>query len=475
MTELLAHRGTTKNSDGERVNEHTLAAYSASIDFGADYVEPDLYVTKDGVLVSCHDDIGFSKMTYEEALKKDPELAKFEDIVDMVKERSIETGRKIGISYEIKEAHTKALTKQAASQSIDTLVAKDFTDPDKVIINSFENYALRYLHDEVFVKYPDSFSSAELPLIELVHTVSVKAALAYIWDKIPFVSTAYAYSDIINKKGNEYIDGYALPKAFGVERLTKLADALHENNKELHIFTAEEDITDEKYEDLLNTNADAIYADNTETARKAFDKHNGMLDVIHASKESDNVDVETLTKVYAMQGDDTIHVSGDKNKVYGDGGDDMIISHGSNNLLNGGGGDDFIYSSGSENTIYAGAGNNVIYFGNDDIMTYDQEAHGNNLVVGDGEINIEGYNADDVSFINQEGNLIIQFDDGGSIIIQDGVDSNGELENKITIDDNPIDIDAVLTTGGAISPADVAQLFKIEVNGVKALDAEHIQ
>jgi len=47
---VFAHRGAS----GERP-EHTLAAYSLAIDQGADYVEPDLRCTKDGVLVCLHD------------------------------------------------------------------------------------------------------------------------------------------------------------------------------------------------------------------------------------------------------------------------------------------------------------------------------------------------------------------------------------------------------------------------------------
>jgi len=47
---VFAHRGAS----GERP-EHTLAAYALAIDQGADYVEPDLRPTKDGVLVCLHD------------------------------------------------------------------------------------------------------------------------------------------------------------------------------------------------------------------------------------------------------------------------------------------------------------------------------------------------------------------------------------------------------------------------------------
>ena len=47
---VIAHRGAS----GERP-EHTLAAYERAIDLGADYIEPDLVPTKDGVLVARHE------------------------------------------------------------------------------------------------------------------------------------------------------------------------------------------------------------------------------------------------------------------------------------------------------------------------------------------------------------------------------------------------------------------------------------
>ena len=47
---VIAHRGAS----GERP-EHTLASYRLAIDLGADYIEPDLVLTKDGVLVARHE------------------------------------------------------------------------------------------------------------------------------------------------------------------------------------------------------------------------------------------------------------------------------------------------------------------------------------------------------------------------------------------------------------------------------------
>lgn len=47
---VIAHRGAS----GERP-EHTMAAYDLAIEQGADYIEPDLVITRDGVLVCRHE------------------------------------------------------------------------------------------------------------------------------------------------------------------------------------------------------------------------------------------------------------------------------------------------------------------------------------------------------------------------------------------------------------------------------------
>jgi len=47
---LVAHRGASAYAP-----EHTLAAYQLAIEMGADYVEQDLAVTRDGVLICLHD------------------------------------------------------------------------------------------------------------------------------------------------------------------------------------------------------------------------------------------------------------------------------------------------------------------------------------------------------------------------------------------------------------------------------------
>src|ERR687888_2816516 len=49
--QLIAHRGASGYAP-----EHTAAAYRLAIEQHAEFVEPDLAVTKDGVLICLHDD-----------------------------------------------------------------------------------------------------------------------------------------------------------------------------------------------------------------------------------------------------------------------------------------------------------------------------------------------------------------------------------------------------------------------------------
>src|SRR5512144_2664813 len=49
--QLIAHRGASGYAP-----EHTVASYQLALDQKADFVEPDLAISKDGVLVCLHDD-----------------------------------------------------------------------------------------------------------------------------------------------------------------------------------------------------------------------------------------------------------------------------------------------------------------------------------------------------------------------------------------------------------------------------------
>lgn len=53
---ILAHRGLTVAADGSAIDENTIPAFERAIAVGADYIESDIQVTKDGVPILFHDD-----------------------------------------------------------------------------------------------------------------------------------------------------------------------------------------------------------------------------------------------------------------------------------------------------------------------------------------------------------------------------------------------------------------------------------
>ena len=472
MTILLGHRGTLANSAGERVPEHTLAAYSAAVDFGADFVEPDLFITKDGVLVASHDDMNFGTLTYAEALAQRPDLTTFDQIVDMVKTRGVETGRQTGITLEIKPAQTQALSNKAADAALKILADKGFTDPGKLYINSFNKSTLEYIHDTAFAKYADAFSEGEPPLIKLVSTVQMKISAAL--DAVPFVSSDFAYDNIIG--GNGFIDGYAFPREDGIsdEALRYLTAKVHEQGKEVHLWNTTGATTEQGYRDFLDIGADAIYIDDVRAGKIAFGKQDGVKvifgdgtdNALSGGRASDHV------AIYAMQGDDTITLNNSQSQVFGDGGNDIILASGNNNLLNGGGGDDVIVSTGAQNLLYGGAGNNVIHFSDGDTFQYDGLAAGNNLVVGKGQIAIKDFAAGDLSFSKAGQDLLIHLTDGGNIFIRDGIDAGGKLANAISVNGQALDAHPVLAGAPADAGPLLNQLESIELNGLQHLPAD---
>ncbi|MEM9310500.1 MAG: glycerophosphodiester phosphodiesterase [Pseudomonadota bacterium] len=162
---IIAHRGAS----GDRP-EHTLAAYELAIDLGADYIEPDLVVTKDLQLVARHEnelsgttDVG-SREEFEDRRRtknvegqrvagwfsEDFTLAElrtlrarervpgsrpssatynglyqvptFGEIVQLVRAKEAETGRTIGLYPELK--HPTLMLEQEGIDMVDLLVAE---------------------------------------------------------------------------------------------------------------------------------------------------------------------------------------------------------------------------------------------------------------------------------------------------------------------------------------------------------------
>lgn len=188
---VIAHRGAS----GERP-EHTLAAYELAIEQGADYIEPDLVPTKDGVLVARHEnelsdttdvaareefadrrrtktidgqvtagwfveDFTLAELRTLRAKERLPairpqnarydglyQVPTLEEIVRLVRAKEAETGRRIGLYPELK--HPEFLLQSEGIDTVDLLLAElarlGLTAVDPVYIQSFEIAPLRRLN-----------------------------------------------------------------------------------------------------------------------------------------------------------------------------------------------------------------------------------------------------------------------------------------------------------------------------------------
>ena len=235
---IIAHRGAS----GERP-EHTLAAYERAIDQGADYIEPDLVATKDGVLVARHEneisettdiaerpefadcrttrvidgqemtgwfteDFTLAELRTLRAKERLPELraanARFDglyqvptlaEIIALVRAKEAETGRRIGLYPEIKHpTYFAQLGHDLAAMLVEELHAAGYRSADDpVFIQSFE---------------PDSLERlAAMTELKLVQLVAAKGG--------PADRPGTSYADMLTPAGLEEIARHA--DAIGAE------------------------------------------------------------------------------------------------------------------------------------------------------------------------------------------------------------------------------------------------------------------
>ena len=171
---VIAHRGASGY-----LPEHTLAGYELAIRMGADFIEPDLQLTQDGVLVAMHDDSllrttnvasrfaprngGYKVADFSLAEIKTlavqptgtgqssyagftPSAAEpfqvptFQQVIDLAQQQSQTSGRSIGIYPEAKQADP------AMEDGILATLARNHYGPQsKVFIQSFSDSTLRSL------------------------------------------------------------------------------------------------------------------------------------------------------------------------------------------------------------------------------------------------------------------------------------------------------------------------------------------
>lgn len=263
---IIAHRGAS----GERP-EHTLASYERAIDQGADYIEPDLVLTKDAILVARHEneisgttdvadhpefadrrttkaidgkdvsgwfteDFTLAELQTLRARERLPELRganrrfdglylipTFEEILKLVRAKEAEVGRRVGLYPETKHPGYFAsigLPHQGALLAL--LDRYGYTNAaDPVFIQSFEIGNLKALR-----------AATRLRLIQLVEPEGGPADLP-----------GTTYADMLSVKGlaatAAYADGIgpATAMVLAADGATALVSRAHDAGLAVHTWT----------------------------------------------------------------------------------------------------------------------------------------------------------------------------------------------------------------------------------------------
>jgi glycerophosphoryl diester phosphodiesterase len=242
---VIGHRGASALRP-----EHTLASYGKAIADGADYVEPDLVMTKDGVMVARHEneisgttdvadhpefagrkttktidgkavtgwfteDFTLAELKTLRARERLPQLRStkydgefqiptMDEIIDFVAAESAVVGRPIGIIPEIKHGtYFQKLGLPMEDKLLTTLAAHSYTRSAPVEIQSFEIANLKYLH----TKLGGAQSRQEHPNIRLLQLIEDEPK-AQPYDVVVSGGTL-TYGDMMAPAGLHDIASYA--------------------------------------------------------------------------------------------------------------------------------------------------------------------------------------------------------------------------------------------------------------------------
>lgn len=194
---VIAHRGASGY-----LPEHTLEAYTLAYGQGADYVEPDLVLTKDGVFICLHDihlegttnveqvfpdrkradgswyPIDFTlaeikQLQVHERLSNrfpvmvsDFEVPTFEEMIQLIQGLNTTTGKNVGIYPELKGPAFHAKEGQPMEEALLAILSKyGYEGPDAMVfIQCFEMAPLKKIRFDL---------KSELPLIMLMGSPSM--------------------------------------------------------------------------------------------------------------------------------------------------------------------------------------------------------------------------------------------------------------------------------------------------------------
>lgn len=287
---VIAHRGASGY-----LPEHTLEAYKLGIEQGADYIEPDLVMTKDGVLVARHDiylstttnvsnkpefadrkrtigektdwfvmDFTLAELKTLRARQPFPgrdksfddqlEIATLDEIVALVLEQQA-AGKTIGLHIEMKRPD---LFQSAAGASLASRLSGEFA---RILENQIPMY---------FQCFDGSFVREIAPLTDAPVVLLVGGTYNQ--------QTQWYELGINPDDYYDYVDGFGLNKALLFDSSLKpngLVQRLHQAEKVVHIWTARNDALPEgietpeqEFKMLFATGIDGVFTDFPGTAVK---------------------------------------------------------------------------------------------------------------------------------------------------------------------------------------------------------------
>lgn len=238
--EVLGHRGSSALRP-----EHTLASYAKAIADGADYVEPDLCCTKDGVLVARHEnniagttdvakrpefagrrtgklvdgekqqgwfveDFTLAELKQLRAIERLPQLRPqnaamdgqfdvptWQEIVDFTAAEAATRGRMIGLVPELKHStYFRSIGLPLEDRFVASLGQHDYVRRAPLAIQSFEIANLRYLRARLG-------RPANMRLIQLVEPGAGKPA------DVMMAGTGPSYAEMVTPAGCAEVARYA--------------------------------------------------------------------------------------------------------------------------------------------------------------------------------------------------------------------------------------------------------------------------
>lgn len=312
---VLAHRGSPGT-----LPEHTLAGYSLAIDQGADYIEPDLVVTRDGALIARHEnEIGsttdvaarFPKRKRTQVIDGQPitgwfsedftlaeirqlharerlafrnqthnklyGVATLDEILDLVARKSQQVGRSIGIYIETKHStHFQKIGLAIEPKLLKVLAAHHLDRPNaQVFIESFEVSNLQQLKQ-----------SSPYRLIQLIEAEGQPA------DQMLKGASGWSYAQMITPAGLKQVAAYAtgigpdkhliVPELKGkLQPATSLVNDAHAAGLLVHPWTFRSDKEflaqdypnpEAEYLQFFTLGVDGVFSDFAGTAYQARDK-----------------------------------------------------------------------------------------------------------------------------------------------------------------------------------------------------------